>query len=267
MLATTPRSARGSSSPERLWFPYRRPSASASVRLFCFPQAGGGASSYLAWPAACGPEIEVCAVQLPGRETRAVDRPYTRLTSLCEDLTRAMEPLLDRPFALFGHGAGALVAFVVARTLRREAGAVPVHLFVSAQRAPDLPDRARPMHLLPREDLLAEIGRRSIHRPTLLDDASLADLLLPILRADLELAESYHHVTEPALRAPITAFGGDADPATTQVELLRWSAHTRRAFASHTFAGGPRFVTTERARVVLAVRRALNPDAADERLP
>ena len=109
------------------WFPSLRSRREALVRLFCFPYAGGGASVYRGWASDLPDFVEVCPVQLPGREGRFREPAFTRLGPLVEALTESLRPCLDRPFAFFGHSLGALVAFELSRRLRRE-GRRPVRL-------------------------------------------------------------------------------------------------------------------------------------------
>src|SRR6185437_11668624 len=109
-----------SASPADRWLPTVRPWSRAAVRLVCFPYAGGGASMYRDWAGAMGDSIEVWPIQLPGREARFCEPAFTRLAPLVEGLADAVGPHLDRPFALFGHSLGALVAFELARLLHGE---------------------------------------------------------------------------------------------------------------------------------------------------
>ena len=118
------------------WVARPRPNARARLRLFCFPFAGGGASTYRGWPAHLPADIEVAAVQLPGREERLRETAFHDATELCVKLVDVLAPYFDRPFAFFGHSMGALVAFELARVLRKSGGPSPAHLFVSARRGP-----------------------------------------------------------------------------------------------------------------------------------
>lgn len=99
------------------WLRYPRPNPEASLRLFCFPFTGGGARSFGAWPDGLLPTLEVCTVQLPGREERVKEAPLSTDVSVVEALTLAIIPHLDKPFAFFGHGLGASLAFELARKL------------------------------------------------------------------------------------------------------------------------------------------------------
>src|SRR5262245_63225231 len=113
------------------WLAYVSPRPAASVRLFCFPYAGGGASVFRGWADCLPGAVEVCPVQMPGRETRFREPAFTRLPPLVEALAASLRPHLDRPFAFFGHSLGALVAFELARRLRRDRGPEPIRLFAS----------------------------------------------------------------------------------------------------------------------------------------
>src|SRR5215475_3470023 len=120
------------------WIVHRKPNPEAKLRLFCFPYAGGGASIYKTWADHLPSEVDVCPIQPPGREGRRGEAPYNSMPPLIEAVTEAILPLLDRPFALFGHCMGAKVAFELARYLRQHYHLNPSHLFVSACPAPQL---------------------------------------------------------------------------------------------------------------------------------
>ena len=119
------------------WIACRTPNPQARLRLFCFPYAGAGASIFRTWSDGLPADVEVCPVQIPGRGTRLMETPFTQLAPMVEALAQTIGPLLDKPFAFFGHSLGALVGFELARQLRRQSGVQPVRLFVSADRAPD----------------------------------------------------------------------------------------------------------------------------------
>src|ERR1039458_7197841 len=102
------------------WISCRRPGPEARLRLFCFPYAGAGALIFRTWSDGLPADVEVCPVQLPGRGTRLMERPFTQLSLLIEALAQALVPFLDKPFAFFGHSLGALVSFELARRIRRQ---------------------------------------------------------------------------------------------------------------------------------------------------
>ncbi|MGE3272883.1 MAG: thioesterase II family protein, partial [Chloroflexota bacterium] len=177
------------------WIRCPRPSEQASLRLFCLPFGGGGAQTYREWPAALGPDIEVWHAQLPGREARHREPPLTSLPPLVQPLAAAMLPYLDRPYAIFGHSMGALIAFELARLFRRLGAPAPTYLFVSARRAPHLPDWRPPLHTLPDADLVDHLNQRYNGLPrAVLESADLLRMFTPLIRADLTLTELYDFV-------------------------------------------------------------------------
>src|SRR5262249_49939622 len=137
---------------------------------------------------------------------------------------------LDRPFAMFGHSMGGLLAFELARALRKLNVKPPIHLFVSAFRAPHLPQRTRLKHLLPDDDLIEEIKRADGTPQELLDNPEVLALIMARLRADLSAVETYSHLEGEPLKCPITVFGGRDDEDCIQAELEEWSRHTSGKF-------------------------------------
>lgn len=223
------------------WIVTPRP-INSGMRLICFPYAGGGASVFRSWAdSEFLADIEVCAVQLPGREARITEPPVCDLRRLVPLLREALEPYLDRPFAFFGHSVGALVSFELARELRRIRGVEPSHLFVSGCPAPHLQDSERICDL-PEDEFLARLGRFNGTPPEVLNHPELMQLMLPALRADFSLRDRYVYREEPPLDCPITAFGGMSDQHVSGVVLGSWRRHTRERFQLWLFQGDHFFV-------------------------
>src|SRR5918911_2389095 len=103
------------------WFTNPWPNPEARLHLFCFPYAGGGSQIFRQWPQRLPSIVQVYSALLPGRGQRLREPPYPCLSALVEQLARVIEPYLDKPFAFFGHSLGAIIAFELARRLRRQA--------------------------------------------------------------------------------------------------------------------------------------------------
>lgn len=258
-----PRSATGSSGggagADSPWLAYARPRPAARVRLFCIPFAGGGASAFRSWPEALPETIEVLPVQPPGREGRIRERAFTRVEPLVEALAGTLDddPGGGRPYALFGHSMGTLIGYELARTLRRQGRPGPVHLFVSAHRAPHRPSREEPIHALPEPEFRDRLRRLNGTPEAVLEHPELMELLGPLLRADFALDESYRYREGRPLDCPITAFGGDADSDVPTEELSAWSEHTRARFRAHVYPGDHFFLHGEAGE---PMRRQLTDD-------
>ncbi|UVT14309.1 MAG: thioesterase [Nitrospira sp.] len=218
------------------WIVTHRP-VESGMRLFCFPYAGAGASAFRNWAdSEFLPDIEVCAVQLPGREARITEPPVGDLPQLVQMLRQAMEPYLDRPFAFFGHSIGALVSFELARELRRSGGIEPTHLFVSGCPAPHLPCSEQ-IYDLSEEGFLERLYRFNGTPVEVLNHPELMHMMLPALRADFALRDRYLYREEPSLSCPITSFGGMSDVHVDALMLRGWRQHTRERYQLWLFQG------------------------------
>jgi medium-chain acyl-[acyl-carrier-protein] hydrolase len=217
---------------------YRVVRPGAQMRLFCFPYAGGSAVMFRGWQRLFPEWIEICPVQYPGRGNRIKEALFTKVDPLAKGITQALLPLLDLPFAFFGHSMGAILAFEVSRELRRRRKPLPVHLFLSAVRAPQFPNPDPPVFDLPEAEFIAELRRLNGTPNEVLENAELMALMLPMLRADFTVSQTYNYVHEGGpLACPLSIYGGVDDPSFINAELEGWREHTSGTFSLHMFAG------------------------------
>ena len=240
------------------WLPTLRPGAPAAPRLFCLPYAGTGASVFGQWPAAAGGRLDICPVHLPGRESRISEDAFTSTETLVPVLVDRLSPHLDRPYSLFGHSMGALIAFETARELRRLGLPSPVRLFASGFRAPHLPERFPNRRAMDDAAFVADLRSLAGTPDEVVDDAEMMALLLPTLRADVTLCETYVHQAGEPLDVPLTVFGGASDPRVSRDELEAWARHTRAGMELRLFPGHHFFLKSHRAAVVAAIAERLS---------
>jgi medium-chain acyl-[acyl-carrier-protein] hydrolase len=239
------------------WLRYFYPDPRASLRLFCFSYAGGTSGIFRLWPEHLPPSVELGAVELPGRGPRLREAAYSRLPDLVAAVAEALRPCFDKPFAFFGHSMGTLVSFELTRYLRRWYGLEPVHLFVSAGRAPQLPDPNRPIHTLPDSAFLEELRHLNGTPAAVLDNAEMMGLLLPSLKADFAVCETYIYAVEPPLSCSITAFGGLQDRVVSRDDLKAWRDQTRASFALRMLPGDHFFLHTARSLLLRTLSEEL----------
>jgi medium-chain acyl-[acyl-carrier-protein] hydrolase len=231
----------------------------AKQRLFCFPFGGAGASIYRDWQDTLPKSIEVCAVQLPGREERLSEKPFTDVALLVAELAEVLAPYLDRSFAFFGHSMGALISFELARHLRKNNQSIPKYLFISGRPAPQIPINAPPTFNLPDSELIQELRQIQGTPEPILQNPELMALLLPLLRADFELCQTYHYHHELALDSQFFVFGGLADPDISQESLVAWRAQTNYPMKLQMFPGGHFFIHNAQESILQIISQQLNP--------
>ncbi len=225
------------------WLAYHQPAPRAALRLFCFPYAGGSAFIYRSWAESFPLPVEVCPVQLPGRGSRIGEAPFTQMPRLVETLAREMRPWLDKPFAFFGHSMGAIISFELARLLRGEGAPKPAHLFLSARPAPETPRTHPPTYNLPDAEFREELRRLNGTPREVLEHPELMEVVLPLLRADFELIQTYAYQPEPPLDCSISAFGGLQD-CIERDDLQGWRRQTNAGFSLRMFPGDHFFIHT-----------------------
>jgi medium-chain acyl-[acyl-carrier-protein] hydrolase len=238
-----------------------KPNPQARLRLFCFPFAGGGPTSFHSWLEALPPDVglatEICSIQLPGRCAVPTEPLVTRLTPLVEALIPAFRYQSEMQFAFFGHSMGALISFELARELRRRGMTGPIHLIVSGHRAPDLPDPHASIHELPDNEFIARLRELDGTPEQVLQDPELMAIFLPVLRADFAVCETYHYEPDRPLDCSITVFGGNHDRRVQRDELSAWRSQTSKFFAVRMFPGGHFFLQTSFLPFVFALTHDL----------
>jgi surfactin synthase thioesterase subunit len=241
--------------------PYIRRSrrAQARCRLICFPHVGAGVSLFNDWPGLLPPEVEVVGVQLPGRQDRIAERPFTDVDRLVVTLTHVIRPLLTLPVAFFGHSGGALLAFELARALERGATAEAevIGVFPSGQAAPHLP-LPPAVHDLPSAEFQRAMLRLGGTTEGVAADPALMSYLEPFLRADFRLWNTYRFRPGRRLTAPVLAFGGHDDEQAPHRAVEAWGEHTSGLFALRMFPGGHFFVNDATTDLVQALGDSLS---------
>jgi medium-chain acyl-[acyl-carrier-protein] hydrolase len=239
------------------WLVRESASAEPGIRLFCFPHAGSGTSAYTGWELPGPSSAEVWSVELPGRGKRRAERPLRRVEQVIDPLRENLAPLLDRPFALFGHSMGAILAFELTRLLRRTGGPMPAHLFLSGYRAPDVPRRRPPASKLEDDRFLERLAAIAGPSSTALRDRRMLLWLASAIRADFELCETYVYHPEPPLAVPLTCLAAADDPEFTPDEVALWARQSSRDCTLHVFTGGHLYLLDQRDQVLALIAREL----------
>lgn len=231
------------------WIEQLRSGPAARLRLLCVPYAGAGPDVFRPWAELLPPTVDLWAAQLPGRATRIREQPPTSLEPLVASLADALEPHLGLPVALFGHSMGALIAFELAREIRRRGLSEPAQLFVSGCEAPQLAPQETPVGHLSDDELLQRIREFAGTPEEVLQHVELMRFFLPVLRADFCVVESYAYHDHGPLSCPLSAFGGMQDPTIDRERLEAWRLQSLSLFRLRMIPGGHFYL--DQARPVL----------------
>lgn len=207
----------------------------AACVLVCFPWSGGNAYEFKPWAQKLPSWISLAAIQYPGRSDRCDEPLESSLSDLVLALIPHLAPMFTKPIALLGHSLGSLVAYEAARMLVQEHGKSPIHLFVSGREAPHLPDDD-PIQHLSEPDFIAKLIQFQGLPEAILNEPELRDFILPIIRNDVTMGETYVHEPSPPLAVPISAGYALQDTVTSE-KIHAWQKHTSKAFTYREYAG------------------------------
>jgi medium-chain acyl-[acyl-carrier-protein] hydrolase len=227
------------------------------LRLFCFSFAGGSVSSFAGWRKQSDNGFEVCPIEYPGRGSRFKESGCGTLAGLVEIIAVDLRSELQEPYALLGHSFGAIVAFELTRLLKSSNAPMPVRLFISAIRAPHLPQPEK-IHDLPEREFLAKLKSYDGVPQEALQNSELLSLVVPVIRDDFRLYEQHVYQNDDPLPVPISVLGGSQDTKVPAADLMAWSQHTHKSFRCHFFPGGHFFLYEPRFSVMKDIKEDIN---------
>lgn len=232
-----------------LWCPYNSFTSTAKLRLFCFSHAGGAASSFRSWQSFFPSYVEICPIQLPGRENRFKEPFITNMDDLIDKMWPYISVVLDYPFAFFGHSLGGLIAFELAKKIQQENRGTLLNLFISAASAPNYGESTHAFHQLPDDQFIQHLRKYGGMPEQILQDADALNVFLPRLRADFTLFETYRNRVPFPINAPIRVFGGNEDYLIALNSLQAWEKYTKTSFTIQLFPGN-HFYLQKRSQVL-----------------
>lgn len=232
------------------WYLEHKKNPAATVRLFCFHHSGGGASTYYSWREYLSPHIEMVAIQLPGRENRFTEPLNNNVKDIAAQLSKKFVLYKDKPFFVFGHSLGALIAFEFIKAVNQLYSLYPYHTIVSAAKAPHLPFRRKKLSQLDNIALKDELKIYNGIDERILNNDELLDLFLPIIKNDFSIYENYNFLESEKIPCDILALSGDQDQTVTQEEIFAWSKHTTGNFEHRSFSGKHFFIKDHKEKLL-----------------
>lgn len=232
------------------WFLKFKSNPMSKIRLFCFHHSGGGASTYHRWLDHLSNEIELIAIQLPGRENRFSEPLTNDLNEIIFNISKEFSVYTEKPFIIFGHSLGALIGFEFVKAISQLYSLVPQHMIVSAAKAPHLPLQRKPLSQLDDISLKEELKLYNGINPIILNDNDLWILFAPIIRNDFSILEAYKNFGLEKILCDILALRGIHDDTVNEKEIRAWSASTTGKFEYLQFSGDHFFLKNHQKSII-----------------
>ncbi|MBL4602934.1 MAG: thioesterase [Emcibacteraceae bacterium] len=248
------------------WFVKYRYSDQARLRIFCFPYAGGSASAFTGWQDYFDDNIDLFAIQAPGRETRFKENPIEDLPIKVDLLFKEIHPFVNIPYIFVGHSNGALIAFELARKLQKNKNFYLKHIFLSAKRAPHLPELKPPSYNLPYDDFIEELKTFSTIPSEIINDPKMMEVFIPMLRADFGLGAKHVFDQKQKLGTGATLFWGQEDADAPKEDVIAWQKHIVGNVNSIGFNGGHFFIHDEKEKFISEIRNVVTAVINSEKM-
>lgn len=236
---------------ETKWFEIRRLGNEESIklRMFLFPPAGSDLSLYSRWENFLPRDVELLLVHLPGRGARQDEDLIDDAKTLICNMVDEMHGYLDKPYVLFGHSMGALLAYIMAEEICQREMKAPDCIFISSLKVPDklkgkegcfagIIDNRACLYELDDEELKEKLAQLGGAPAVVLNDKDFIKTILPVFRNDLRLCETYAPQTKTVLPIPFELYGGNNDKLVSKSELEEWKQYTSKEANVTTFLGG-----------------------------
>lgn len=244
--------------PTNLCLVIPKPRPNATLKLICFPYAGGSISTYATWAQHLPKSIELCIVQLPGRGQRMFEPAHTTMKSVIDELMSVMPHYLSTPYIFFGHSLGSRIAFELMIKLQALYFPLPEHFIASGSRSPDNELNKKNIYHLPETEFIHELEKLNGTPKAVLENEELMTLFLPLLRADFEVVDTYHYTGNVKLNCPITVLSGIDDVAITQEQLSHWQNFFTKELTIHMIPGNHFFIDSQPLKCIKKVNDVID---------
>jgi len=228
-----------------------------NITLFCLPFAGGSKYSLGFLKKVLPHNISCYFLEYPGRGTRIKENFADNIVEVVDDLYNKIAPLLNKPFALYGHSMGAKIAYLLAQRIRENDMPNPLHLFISGTDAPSVPSKKSPKHLLPKDEFIIAVRELGGLPDEILANQEMLEYFEPILRADFKLSESYGYKVKMPLKVPVTVMIGDQEDM-EEADVLEWQSETTIPITLHKLPGNHFFIYHDEKVIGKIIKEALH---------
>jgi len=235
-----------------LWFVRHKPNPKARMKLFCFHYAAGSDTIFFPWKDKILDNVELIPVLLPGRGSRIEEPCLTNIEDFLTKFIPLLKTELDRPFVLFGHSMGGIIAFLVARALQSQGLLLPKQLIVSGSNHPKHRPKKTWYNLPEKEltEIFTEMDKTAF-------DSKFFQKMITALRSDLQIMETFPYESARRFHFPITAFYSDEDKIVEAHTINSWADETHGLFEKVQFSGSHYFINEHPTKLIEVINQKL----------
>jgi medium-chain acyl-[acyl-carrier-protein] hydrolase len=239
-----------------IYIPKIKPTA--QIRLVCFSYAGGSAATYIPWQNDLDQTVELAVIQLPGRGMRLSTPPYQTMEELVQAIFLALDKNNPIPYVFFGHSMGARVAYELILMLYKSGHELPMHFIASGSAAPFIARTKENTYHLPDDEFIKKVGELNGSPKEILANWEIMQLLLPALRADFKIVETYCNKNQISIPTQISVFAGDKDDI-DHADINGWFNLFESNTGIHWIPGDHFFVDKNRFKVLDTLNSLMKP--------
>jgi medium-chain acyl-[acyl-carrier-protein] hydrolase len=231
----------------------------ASLRLICFPYAGGNSMTYIKWLDNLSTKVELALVQLPGRGVRSAEPPYQTMEEVVRALFLELGNLSNKPTIFYGHSMGARVAYELTLMLLRFQYKLPIHFIASGSIAPSVSRKKEYTYNLPDDDFIKKIAELNGSQDEVLAHKEIMQLLMPALRADFKIIETYCNKSKAVIPTKISVLAGTEED-TEHPDIEAWFNLFQSNTGIHWISGDHFFVDKNKPDLLKTVNNLIADD-------
>ncbi len=230
----------------------------AKLRLLCFPYAGGSANIFRSWGSYLTDEVELVAVQLPGRGRRLMEPPHSDMKQIVDELIRYSEQVTDLPLVIFGHSLGGCVAFEFMKHLDNQRHTCPKLFICSASRPPQLPSSIRNIKNMSDKTFIDLVRSMESTPKEILGCEEMMALLLPMLKADFTISEQYRNRDNRKFSVSCMVLIGSSDRNLSKDNASLWNEYFHSKPKLVEIQGGHFFIHSSEKELLTVINRAVD---------
>jgi len=240
------------------WCVIPRPNPTADIKLICIPYAGGSASIYIPWINYLPHNVELVIIQPPGRSSRISETPLDNMSKLINEMGLVLPKILNKPYILFGHSLGSKIAFEIIRKSTSLHIPHPMFFIASGSAGPQKKNNRDITYNLNDDEFISKLEEMDGTPKDVINNKELMSIVLPTLKADFKISETYQFTGNKYFNIPLSVLGGEYDVDINLDDLKLWQYFFNSTSEITIFSGGHFFINSHKEEVLEKINEIIS---------